>query len=346
MKRLLFVGIVLFAVEAAAQDGDFELRLRNKVLAGGQRPAVVVIARRDLRNLKLRLRRSDGRRLNFSASLVRAGDQKVFEFRQKVGRYTYTGRVTYKGLDRPVEVSFDCLVARPLRMIVVQSGVDLDHGVIRFEANRWIATAKVKLLGKDGSLLYEGNAKPAPLVVTSHPKGFKPYKVAFPAPRAPVGMAQLQVFDQDGFYTGVQMEPFFVEIPHQEVEFDFGKWGIRPDQEPKLEQTLASIHEALKKLRKDFTVNLYIAGYTDTVGSDRDNLKLSENRARAIARWFVRHGVRIPVYYQGFGERVLRVATPDNTPESRNRRAVYVLAAQAPGPDRNFPAGGHWRRVK
>ena len=343
MKRvLLAVGLVVFAIGALAQDQGFEFALRNKVLAGKQRPAIILKAAKTLRNVRIDLTRSDGRRLHFRAHLVKAGTVKVFEFRQKPGRYTYRGQFRFQGMQRPFEVSFDCLVAPELKMSVNKAGVDLDAGVIRFRTNRAVVSTRLKIFDKSGELIYEGQPKPRPVGVKE--RGFV-FHVDFPKPDKPVGMAQLQVFDSDGFYAGVQMVPFFVQIPHEEVEFDFGKWVIRKDQEPKLKRTLASIKDALKKLRKDFKVNLYIAGYTDTVGSDADNMKLSANRARAIARWFVRHGVKIPVFYQGFGERVLRVATPDNTPEPRNRRAVYVLAVQAPGPDRMFPTT-NWRLVR
>ncbi|HEX7596686.1 MAG TPA: OmpA family protein, partial [Polyangia bacterium] len=53
-------------------------------------------------------------------------------------------------------------------------------------------------------------------------------------------------------------------------------------------------------------------------------------RAAAIATWFRKNGLRIPIAYEGFGEFALLVATPDNTAEPRNRRVDYILSIEDP----------------
>ena len=83
---------------------------------------------------------------------------------------------------------------------------------------------------------------------------------------------------------------------------------------------------------------LLILGHTDTVGSDGDNLTLSQNRARSIAGYLREHGLGVSVLYTGAGERLPRVRTPDNTDEPQNRRADYVLSAGPPP----LPAGARW----
>ena len=63
-----------------------------------------------------------------------------------------------------------------------------------------------------------------------------------------------------------------------------------------------------------------------------------------MARWFRQKGVRIPIAFEGFGETALRVQTPDETDEVRNRRADYILADDPP----QLKASGFkpaWRRV-
>ena len=74
------------------------------------------------------------------------------------------------------------------------------------------------------------------------------------------------------------------------------------------------------------------------------NLGLSQKRALSIARRFRKMGFRYPIFYQGFGERGLKVPTPDETDEPRNRRAEYVLAAEPPPID--VPgAATRWKRL-
>ena len=155
---------------------------------------------------------------------------------------------------------------------------------------------------------------------------------------------EFRVDDVAGFWTALKLEPFAVEIPHEDLVFDNGKWDIRPTEEPKLDHTYKLIREALEKHGKLIQLKLFVAGYTDTVGSDGDNQRLSNNRARSIASWFRRKGLKVPIYYQGFGEKVLAKKTPDNTPEPINRRAVYVLASQQPATSETLPKQ-NWARL-
>ena len=82
----------------------------------------------------------------------------------------------------------------------------------------------------------------------------------------------------------------------------------------------------------------------DTVGDAASNQGLSERRARAIAAWFRQRGFRGAVWYQGFGEGVLAVGTPDETDEPANRRAIYVLAADKPPVSDVLPRQA-WKRL-
>ena len=141
------------------------------------------------------------------------------------------------------------------------------------------------------------------------------------------------------------LEPFWVDIPHREVVFHFGKATWDDTETPKLEETLVAVRAAMKNHeRKGLQMQLYIAGYTDTVGSAADNQTLSTARARAIATWFRKAGLDIPILYQGFGESVLAVNTADNTPEARNRRALYILGNAPPPKSAQVPRNA-WKRL-
>ena len=86
----------------------------------------------------------------------------------------------------------------------------------------------------------------------------------------------------------------------------------------------------VKKYSQFAVVNLYVAGYTDTVGDSGHNLQLSTERAKSIGTWFKQNGFEGSIYYQGFGESVLAVPTADGVDEAANRRVLYVVAATAP----------------
>ena len=105
------------------------------------------------------------------------------------------------------------------------------------------------------------------------------------------------------------------------VNFDFNKYNIRPDAVPILD-------EAAKTLQEYGDIRVEVDGYTDAIGSDAYNEKLSLRRANAVKEYLVQHGVaasRLTV--KGFGKSnpVASNATPEG--RAQNRR-VELLTNQ------------------
>jgi outer membrane protein OmpA-like peptidoglycan-associated protein len=148
----------------------------------------------------------------------------------------------------------------------------------------------------------------------------------------PIGEIHLHMEDRDEHYLEQQYSAWYVPIPHEEVNFRTDSSEIDASEVPKLDAAFAKVQEVLAKdkARDHKNLTLYIAGHTDTVGNGNYNLKLSQARAQSLARWFRQKGVRIPIAFEGFGETALRVNTPDETDEPRNRRADYILADDPP----------------
>lgn len=150
----------------------------------------------------------------------------------------------------------------------------------------------------------------------------------------------LKLFDADGNEGSIDLYPWAVTVPHEEVNFETNSAEIADAERGKLDASLGKIKVILDRVdgtlrsfaeRGIVTTSppspkLYVAGHTDTVGGDAENLTLSRNRARALSLYFRERGFRFPIYYAGLGERQPRVRTPDNTDEARNRRADYTLA--------------------
>lgn len=162
----------------------------------------------------------------------------------------------------------------------------------------------------------------------------------------PTGSISLRMYDRDEHYIDQEYSAWYVPIPHEEVNFRMDSSEIDASEVPKLDAAFGKIQEVLAKdkAREHKNLTLYIAGHTDTVGNNAYNLQLSQRRAQSLARWFRQRGVRIPIAFEGFGETVLRVATPDNTDEVRNRRADYIIADDAP-PMTGTTIKPAWRRV-
>lgn len=98
------------------------------------------------------------------------------------------------------------------------------------------------------------------------------------------------------------------------VNFDFDKSDIRPDAVPILDQAAATLKEY-------GDVSVSVNGYTDAIGTDAYNERLSLRRAEAVRAYLERHGVaasRLTV--KGFGES--NPVASNDTPEGRaqNRR--------------------------
>lgn len=170
-------------------------------------------------------------------------------------------------------------------------------------------------------------------------------------PESVVLRLAITLYDQEGHSTKIDLYPWAVSVPHVEVNFATASWEIADGERAKLDESLTKINAVLDRVERTLLSfaergivaspprpKLFVAGHTDTVGGDPDNLTLSRNRARAIANYFREHGFKMPAYFGGCGERQLRVKTPDSTDEARNRRADYTLALEAPP----LPAGLSW----
>ncbi|PZQ16244.1 MAG: hypothetical protein DI565_08810 [Ancylobacter novellus] len=103
------------------------------------------------------------------------------------------------------------------------------------------------------------------------------------------------------------------------ITFDTGSWYVKDDQIPKLEKVGQAMEDAIKKNPQ--TVFM-VEGHTDAVGSDEDNLSLSDRRAESVAEVLTKY-FDIPaenLVTQGYGEQYLKVDT--QSAEERNRRVT------------------------
>jgi outer membrane protein OmpA-like peptidoglycan-associated protein len=100
------------------------------------------------------------------------------------------------------------------------------------------------------------------------------------------------------------------------IYFDFDKADLNDEAAANLEAIIADI--------KDRNLGgIQVDGYTDTAGPAEYNMGLSERRAETVARSLIDAGIPATIVTtEAFGETDLAVATPDDTPNQANRRAV------------------------
>ena len=103
------------------------------------------------------------------------------------------------------------------------------------------------------------------------------------------------------------------------INFETGSWEVTPDQAQRLGVIAQAIVGAVQRNPREVFL---IEGHTDAVGSDVDNLSLSDRRAQSVASVLTR-SFNVPpenLTTQGYGAQYLKVNTPG--PSRENRRVT------------------------
>lgn len=255
-----------------------------------------------------------------------AGDRIKMDFDVPVGTHTCTGTLSAEfsdGSAGEMPLKFQVTMLGPMKIEVPADQINMEERTMVVIMDRQPSTVQVQAYGPGDLLLGE-------VSVPSFGAGpGDPIEVQWKSEGEVIRLHVIGT-DVDGFWTAKDLMPWYYNIPHEDVIFASGQSEILPEEEYKLQDALAEANKVIGKYGSVAKVNLYVAGYTDTVGDKNNNKRLSQSRAAAIARWYRDHGFEGEIYYQGFGEQGLALATPDNTDEPQNRRALYVLAAETP----------------
>jgi outer membrane protein OmpA-like peptidoglycan-associated protein len=209
-----------------------------------------------------------------------------------------------------------------LTITVDRKTVSLEEGRLKAKMDGPICSLSMQIIRKDGTSIDKSfhYAEPEQELRWD------------PIPRDQIEKIEIRITAKNNAYQAVALIPWFVRIDHKEVKFDTNKAIIRDSEVASLKESLTKINEVLHKVEGKGlgTVSLFIAGHTDTRGSAEHNMTLSRNRAEAIAAWFQKEGVCIPIAYEGFGETALKKVTADEVDEQANRRVDYILSVEPP----------------
>jgi len=122
-------------------------------------------------------------------------------------------------------------------------------------------------------------------------------------------------------------------ISMSDVLFDTGKYSLKPGAREKLAK-VAGILIAYPGL------NIEIDGYTDNVGGDEMNQKLSENRASSVKEYLTGQSVSSgSVSAKGFGNTSPVASNENSTGRQENRRVELVVSGDAIGNKANATDG-------
>lgn len=104
-----------------------------------------------------------------------------------------------------------------------------------------------------------------------------------------------------------------------EASFDFDRADIKPEFKP-------TLNKVAGVLRDDPNVRISIIGFTDSIGSEEYNKRLSQRRADATADYLVSQGVaRHQIVTEGLGEAEPRASNTTEEGRAQNRRVEIYL---------------------
>lgn len=114
-------------------------------------------------------------------------------------------------------------------------------------------------------------------------------------------------------------------------KYEADGWSLKPvlfnfDEDIPTAQGALQTKELALRFQKYDLHHLKIIGYSDNIGTEKYNLKLSEQRAESIARIFIENGFKATdIIIQGKG--FLDPISPNTTKENRasNRRVAIIV---------------------
>jgi outer membrane protein OmpA-like peptidoglycan-associated protein/tetratricopeptide (TPR) repeat protein len=129
----------------------------------------------------------------------------------------------------------------------------------------------------------------------------------------------------DSTYTkDIPLQPIEVNaaIVLKNIFFDFNKYELKSESQIELDRLVQLLNE-------NATVKIQIEGHTDNIGKAPDNLKLSQNRAKAVIAYLTKKGIASSrLTAKGFG--ATKPVTENKTEEGRaqNRRTELKVISK------------------
>jgi outer membrane protein OmpA-like peptidoglycan-associated protein len=346
VRCVIVLAVVLAAVRSGhAQPVSYDVA---GAAGAGKRPTITITAAQAVSDVRVELDRSDGKHFAMRQPSLAKGQTVTMQVGDgAVGKATYKGKLSVQivgGAKWSDDVAFETDSPVALHVAYDADHLDLDKHVLQFKPTRAIASATIVAIGEDGKELGKGAA-------SFNNEGADTWlSISWTQPAdARVMMLKLRVDAGGGVASNVELIPWSVSIDHEDVNFATDSAVIEQGETKKLDASLAKIADVVKRAGKFMKMTLYVAGHTDTVGPSDKNRRLSLARALAIAQYFRKHGVAMPIAVAGFGEDVLKVQTRDTTDERANRRADYVIGPAGGAPPFKGPylkAHADWKALR
>ncbi|MFN3917276.1 MAG: OmpA family protein [Flavobacteriales bacterium] len=128
-------------------------------------------------------------------------------------------------------------------------------------------------------------------------------------------------------------ESYVIEVPMKKIQvgkrwvlenvfFDVDRYDLKPESILELDKLYAFLVENPK-------LKIELGGHTDSDGDDNHNLKLSDNRAKAVADYVIAKGIdKKRVSYKGYGEAVPVAPNDSKQNKAKNRRTEVLIIGE------------------
>ena len=146
-------------------------------------------------------------------------------------------------------------------------------------------------------------------------------KIAYGPVKQDLALVPIGAGDKPVVVEPIEITPIAVNvtIPLNNIFFDFDKASLRSESFSELNRVVALMAE-----RKSMTVE--ISGYTDNLGPDAYNMKLSERRAKSVSNYLVEIGVDSSgITTTWFGETKPVDTTNTKAGNRKNRRVEFKI---------------------
>lgn len=108
----------------------------------------------------------------------------------------------------------------------------------------------------------------------------------------------------------------------EDVRFQSAKYSITSN-------SYTYLNKLVKILKENKTIKIHLKGHTDSDGRDDANFILSQKRAKSVAHYFIKQGIKKDrISYEGYGEsRPIRFGNASKD-KQKNRRVELLIISQ------------------
>ncbi|MCX6267257.1 MAG: OmpA family protein [Bacteroidetes bacterium] len=119
----------------------------------------------------------------------------------------------------------------------------------------------------------------------------------------------------------IEMKPIELNKSYRinDIYFPFNSFILTLESKIVLDQLLDFLNE-------NQSISIQVQGYTDNIGNDAGNIKLSENRAQSVYNYLIEQGISATrLTYKGFGKSMPVASNDSEEGRAKNRRTVFVI---------------------